>query len=115
MVRIKVKEFSTVEFQRVKQGPHIFPQAFAAAFSLQHSVERLAGELLGLADQKGQHHQHGEDDGKMSFAMAKVMFKVVAFGRIAFTIVSGLPILFADWLRCQGNGLRMIGMHNRSP
>ncbi len=56
----------------------MFPQAFAAAFFLQNRLEQLAGELLGLVEQKGQHHQHGEGDGKMMFAMTKVVFKVVA-------------------------------------
>jgi len=41
-------------------------------------AKQLATALLDLVDQKGQHHQDGQDGGEMLLPMSIVMFEMIA-------------------------------------
>ena len=61
-----------------KMATHLIPETPSATEFGQEGLKERTGDLLGLVNEKGEHHQEGKDDGEMILAMAKVMFKVVA-------------------------------------
>ena len=50
-------------WQFIKQGPHPLPQEPFTARFVPGGLKELAGQLLGLVNRKGQHHQHGQNRG----------------------------------------------------
>ena len=60
-----------------KHRSHALPQpTFTAQFG-PHRLEQGATKLLGLIDEKRQHHQHGKHHREVLVAMAKVVLKVI--------------------------------------
>ena len=67
-----------VQLKTMKQVALLIPEGALAPRPLPGGLKQGRTELLGLVDQKGQHHQHHKHFAQVFFAETEVVFEVIA-------------------------------------